>query len=90
MELKEKLKEGTFYYYNFGLHIKSKVTEIIEKSEGYLNIKFECGYTDVFVKNIKPIERPGNVIVDFEWCYMLINEYDDCIGYIGKKENIKI
>ncbi|NLK23562.1 MAG: hypothetical protein GX309_06185 [Clostridiales bacterium] len=87
MNLKEQLSKGTFYYSNFGLYIVSKVTEITEESEDYLTIKFECGYTNVFTNNIKPIKRPCNIINTFTWCYILKNEYDDHIGYIGELKN---
>ena len=84
MEL-EKLKEGTFYYFMFGMHISSKITEVkVWKSDSKtIEIKFEGGelYSDKF----ESVNKPSNVIAKFEWCYKLKNEYGDCIGYIGKK-----
>lgn len=83
MELKERLKKGTFYFYLFGLSIKSKIINVTEETKDYLNIEFENGHVNVFVKNIKTTSSPANIIADFEWCYILHNEYNDCIGYIG-------
>lgn len=86
-ELKEQFLKGTFYYYKFGLFVKSKVIRVVTKDNDFLEVSFECGNVDIFINKLKPIRRPGNIIADFEWCYMLQNEYDEVIGYIGLKEN---
>lgn len=83
-ELKEQLKQGTFYYHKFGLFVKGKVNLVLQSSNDTLNVNFIGGCVDVYKDNIKEIRGPGNIIADFEWCYMLKNEYDDIIGYIGK------
>lgn len=83
-ELKEQLQQGTFYYHKFGLLVKGKVNLILETSKDTLNVSFTGGCVDVYIDKIKPIRRPGNIIANFEYCYMLKNEYDECIGYIGK------
>lgn len=86
-ELKEQLQQGTFYYYKFGLFFKGKVNNVLQISEDTLNVSFVGGDVDVYADKIKPVRRPGNIIVAFKWCYQLKNEYDDIIGYIGLKEN---
>lgn len=81
----EKLKQGTFYYFIFGMYISSKIIEVKawESDSKTIEIKFVGGelYSDKF----ENVNRPCNVIANFEWCYKLKNEYGDCIGYIGKK-----
>lgn len=86
-ELKEQLQQGTFYYHKFGLLVKGKVNLVLENSETMLNINFTGGLVDVYTDKMTLIKRPGNIIADFEWCYMLKNEYDEIIGYIGKVVN---
>lgn len=84
-ELKDQLSKGTFYYYKFGMHIKSKVTLVLlNKDEETLYIHFNGGWIEADIESIKEIRRPGNIIATFKWCYILKNEYDDCIGYIGE------
>lgn len=83
-ELKEQLQQGTFYYHKFGLLVKGKVNVVLQNSETTLNVNFIGGMVDVYIDKLKPVRRPGNIIADFEWCYMLKNEYDDIIGYIGR------
>ena len=85
-ELKEQLLQGTFYYHKFGLLVKGKVNLVLEVSKDTLNVNFTGGTVDVYIDKIRSIRRPGNIIADFEWCYMLKNEYDDIIGYIGLKQ----
>lgn len=86
-ELKEQLKNGAFYYYKFGLLIKGKVKMVLQSDDNTLNVNFEGGTVDIYLDTIKPIRRPGNIIEKFKWCYILKNYDDECIGYIGEKEN---
>ena len=85
-ELKKQLQEGTFYYHKFGLLVKGKVNIVLKVSEDTLNVSFVGGCVDVYMDKIKPVKRPSNIIADFEWCYVLRNEYDDVIGYLGLKK----
>jgi len=81
--LKEQLSQGTFYFYKFGLLIKTKVVDVIELDEELWQVVLECGNVDVFPKRIKKVRRPSMWINEFEWCYVLKNSYDESIGYIG-------
>jgi hypothetical protein len=85
-KLKELFKEGTFYYHKCGLLIDSKVNLVLEISKDTLNVNFAGGCVDVYMNKIKPVRRPDDIIAKFKWCYKLRNEYDECIGYIGKIE----
>lgn len=81
----EKLKEGIFYYSILGMHISSKIidVEVWKNDSKTIEIKFEGGqlYSDSF----ESVNRPSNLIADFEWCYKIRNEYGDFIGFVGKK-----
>lgn len=87
-ELKEQLQKGTFYYYKSNLFIKSEIIKVVVMEGIFLEISFECGNADTFIENIIPVKRPPNIVKKFEWCYKLKNEDDECIGYIGKVEEI--
>lgn len=87
-ELCKQLEEGTFYFYKFGLLVSLPVAEVIDK-EDFITLDFanNAGYVDVFVEHMQKVSRPGNIIAKFKWCYSLNNDYEDHIGYIGKKED---
>ena len=86
-DLKEQLRSGTFYYYIDTLFIHAKVKSICELSQSKcLHIKFEGGAIDVNFNKIKPIKRPSNIVEKFNWCYILKSYDNECIGYIGEKE----
>lgn len=87
-ELCKQLKEGTFYFYKFGLLVKLPVAEVIDK-EDFITLNFanNGGYVDVFVEHMQKVSRPGNIIAKFDWCYSLKNDYEDHIGYICKETN---
>lgn len=87
-ELCKQLKDGTFYFYKFGLLVKLQVAEVIDK-EDFIELNFanNGGYVDVFMEHMQKVRRPGNIIAKFDWCYSLKNDYEDHIGYIGKEED---
>lgn len=87
-ELCKQLKEGTFYFYKFGLLVKLPVLKVIDK-EDFITLNFanNGGYIHVFVEHMQKVRRPGNIISKFDWCYSLKNDYGDHIGYIGKETN---
>ncbi|MFQ7000595.1 MAG: hypothetical protein ACLRRH_04530 [Clostridium sp.] len=87
-ELCKQLKDGTFYFYKFGLLVKLPVAEVIDK-EDFIELNFanNGGYVDVFMEYMQKVRRPGNIIAKFDWCYSLKNDYGDLIGYIGKEED---
>lgn len=87
-ELCKQLKEGTFYFYKFGLLVKLQFAEVIDKGDFIeLNFANNGGYVHVFVEHMQKVSRPGNIISKFDWCYSLKNDYEDLIGYIGKEED---
>ena len=83
-ELKEQLSKGTFYYCKPELWIESKIEEVNIIEDDYLMIRFNGGHADAFLENVKAIRRPGNIVKKFNWCYILKNYDNECIGYIGE------
>jgi len=85
-ELKEQLQQGTFYYYKSSLLVSGKVYNVVVYEDGELEIFFTGGIVGVYKDKIRAIRRPGNIIDKFKWCYLLKNEDNENIGYIGLKE----
>ena len=44
---------------------------------------------DPYKDKVKKVRRPPNIISVFIWCYLLKDEDNQSIGYIGLKENDK-
>ncbi|OOM16750.1 hypothetical protein [Clostridium saccharobutylicum] len=82
-KFKEQIRQSTFYYHKPSLFIKSQVTNVVDNGD-FLEVAFEGGNVDIFIEDIKQVRRPGNLVASFAYCYMLKNEDDEIIGYIGK------
>lgn len=82
-ELKNQLKQGTFYYHKFGLLVKGKVNFVLEADDNVLEVSFNGGSVTVYLDKIQKVYAPGHVIRVFKWCYLLKNNYGEEIGYIG-------
>jgi hypothetical protein len=87
-KLKDKLLKGTFFYYKNSLYVKGDIYNVVSYDDVELEIFFKGGIVGVYKDKLKTIRRPGNIIEKFDWCYILKDEYDECIGYIGKIEEI--
>jgi hypothetical protein len=87
-KLKEQLKQGTFFYHRFGLLVKGKVNDAFLINDDTLHISFNGGYLELIGNKVKKVKRPSDIIAEFEWCYLLKNEYDQEIGYIGLKKEV--
>lgn len=82
-KLVQQLQEGEVYINKLSLCIRAKVQKVIADKDK-LTILFHDGCIDFILSKAKKVIAPSNVIKDFEWCYELINYYDDVVGYIGK------
>lgn len=85
-ELKEQLQQGTFYYSTSNILIKGKIYNVISYDDGQLEIFFTGGIVDLYKNKLTKIRRPPNIIGAFKWCYLLKNEDNENIGYIGLGE----
>jgi len=70
-ELCKQLKDGTFYFYKFGLLVKLPVAEVIDK-EDFIELNFanNGGYVDVLFTplgygNAEPRDTPRKEIDEF-------------------------
>ncbi len=88
-ELKELFLKGTYYFHKSSLLVNSKVYNIVSYDDGELEIFFTGGIVGVYKDKVKKIRRPPNIISVFKWCYLLKDEDNQSIGYIGLKENDK-
>lgn len=72
-ELCQKFKEpgATVYIHSFGLLARIPITNISVSELDFMTINFKYGHVDVFLKDIKKVRRPSNIIADFKWCYAL-------------------
>jgi len=89
-ELKEQLLKGTFYYSKSNLLVKGKIYNVVSYDDGQLEIFFTGGIVDVYKDKLTSIRRPSNIISVFKWCYLLKNEDNENIGYIGEKEREEV
>lgn len=90
-ELKEQILKGTFYYSKPGaLLVKGKVYNVINYDDGELEIFFTGGIVSIYKDKLKKIRRPADIIGAFKWCYLLKNDDNECIGYIGEKEGKEV
>lgn len=85
--LKHNLEEGYYYMYQPNLIIKLPITDIAESDCGIaLTLGDDNGELIIFkeASEVRRVRRPDNIIGNFEWCYLIKNEYKEPIGYIGK------
>ena len=89
-KLKEQLQQGTFYYHKSNLLVKGKVYNIVSYDDGEIEIFFTGGIVSAYKDKVDKIRHPPNIISVFKWCYILKDEYNECVGYIGEKERKEI
>ena len=66
--------------------VKGKVYNVISYDDGQLEIFFTGGIVDLYKDKLSKVTRPPDIIGAFKWCYLLKNEDNKNIGYIGEKE----
>lgn len=85
--LKHDLEEAYYYLYLPNLIIKLPIVDIAESDSGIaLTLGDNNGELIIFkeASEVRRVRRPDNIIGNFEWCYLIKNEYKEPIGYIGK------
>ena len=101
-ELREQLKEvlevdlleGSYYFQNRDVFIKSKIKsfEIIKNylgEEDYFDIELENGHIGIEKgTTVTKIKRLPNSIIKFDWCFSIMNKDEELIGYIGKLKEV--
>lgn len=89
-KLKQQLQQGTFYYHKSNLVVTGKVYNIVSYDDGELEIFFTGGIVSAYKDKLDKVRHPPNAISVFKWCYILKDEYNECVGYIGEKEEKEI
>ena len=83
--LRIKLEEGSYYFQKHNVFIRSKITKYRLSKTDYMTIEFESGHIDVHdMSQINKISRPLNIMIPFDWCFLIKNSDGEFIGYIGK------
>lgn len=87
--LKHDLEDAYFYMYLSNLLIKLPINETIVSDDG-INLELGSdGYSHLIIwkeaSEVIKVRKPSNFVSEFEWCYLIKNEYKEPIGYIGKR-----
>lgn len=86
--LKHDLEEANYYLNMPNLIIILPITDIATSDDGITLTLGEDNYSSITIwreaSEIKKVKRPAGVIGEFEWCYLIKNEYKENIGYIGR------
>lgn len=85
-KLKEQLIKGIFYVDTSDTLLSSKVTNVLEADKNVLEILLKGGSTTVYIDKLQKVYSPGHSTKIFKWCYLLKNNQNSVIGYIGEPE----
>ena len=88
-ELLKRDLEDAHYYLNIpNLIIVLPITDIAASEDGLTLTLGEDNTSSITIwkeaSEVKKVRRPTGIIGEFEWCYLIKNEYKEDIGYIGK------
>ena len=88
-ELLQNDLEEAHYYLNIpNLIIVLPITDIATSEDGVTLTLGEDNASSITiwkeVSEVKRVRRPTGVIGEFDWCYLIKNEYKENIGYIGR------
>lgn len=83
----EELKKGIFFHYSPGFIVRSKIENVIKKSDDTFEIAFNGGFVDFYFNKVIKVSNPVNYITSnkISWCYKLLNEYNEFLGYVFKE-----
>lgn len=86
--LKHDLEEGNYYLNMPNLIMILPITDIAISNDGITLTLGEDKTSSITIwkeaSEVKRIRRPTGIIGEFEWCYLIKNEYKENIGYIGR------
>lgn len=86
--LKRDLAEAHYYLNIPNLIIVLPITDIAVSEDGLILTLGEDNTSSITIwkeaSEVKKVRRPTGIIGEFEWCYLIKNEYKENIGYIGK------
>ena len=87
-ELLQHDLEEAHYYLNIPLIIVLPITDIATSEDGITLTLGEDNTSSITIwkeaSEVKKVRRPTGIIGEFEWCYLIKNEYKESIGYIGR------
>lgn len=88
-ELLQHDLEESHYYLNIpNLIIVLPITDIAASEDGLTLTLGEEKTSSITIwkeaSEVKRVRRPAGIIGEFEWCYLIKNEYKENIGYIGR------
>lgn len=86
--LKHDLEEANYYLNMPNLIIILPITDIAISNDGVTLTLGEDNSSSITIwkeaSEVKKVRKPTGVIGEFEWCYLIKNEYKENIGYIGR------
>lgn len=86
--LKRDLEEAHYYLNIPNLIIVLPITDIAVNEDCLTLTLDEDNTSSITIwkeaSEVKRVRRPTGIIGEFEWCYLIKNEYKENIGYIGK------
>jgi hypothetical protein len=83
-DIPEDLSGVYFYFQKTGLEIKAELISV-EHSREEIYIGFTGGSLSMPSESkIVKVKRPSNNVDKFEFCYLIKNNSDEVLGYIGK------
>lgn len=86
--LKHDLEEENYYLNMPNLIIILPITDIAISNDSITLTLGEDKTSSITIwkeaSEVKRIRRPTGIIGEFEWCYLIKNEYKANIGYIGR------
>ena len=82
--LRKQLSKGTYYNNDIDNPVKGAVKNVLIFDDNEIAIFYNGGSVKTYLDRMKPIRRPSNIIAKFEWCFILKDEKDNVVGYIGR------
>ena len=86
--LQHDLEEAHYYLNIPNLIIVLPITDIATSKDGITLALGDDTTSSITIwkeaSEVKRVRRPTGIIGEFQWCYLIKNEYKENIGYIGR------